>query len=56
MGIDYVLNEMSYENILMYTHAMPSYDSDDKENKEWDDSKDANNPDNFNGKDEEYVR
>lgn len=55
MSIDYVLNEMSYENILMYTHAMPSYDSDN-ESDEWDESIDANNPDNFNGKDEEYVR
>jgi hypothetical protein len=47
---------MSYENILMYTAATPSY-NDEKD--EWDDSIDANNPDNFknnNDEEEEFVR
>lgn len=38
----------------MYSYAAPSYDDEDEE--EWDDSVDANNPDNFNdNEDEEYV-
>ena len=52
---DYVLN-MTYENFLMYGYATPTYDTDDEENN-WDASKDANNPDNFEveGK-EEFVK
>lgn len=55
---DYVLNEMSYINVPMYGYATPRYDSKKrKEADEWDDSIDANNPDNFNGSDEEeFVR
>lgn len=48
---DYVLYETSYENLLMYGYAAPSYDDEDEQ--EWDDSLDANNPDNFNDDDEE---
>lgn len=46
---------MSYENLIMYTHAAPHYD--DKVD-DWDDSIDANNPDNFNSdnNEEEFVR
>lgn len=53
---DYVLN-MTYENFLMYGYATPTYDTDEDENKNWDASKDANNPDNFevNGE-EEFVK
>lgn len=48
---DYVLYEMSHENLLMYSYATPSYDNEDSE--EWDDSLDANNPDNFNDNEDE---
>ena len=47
---------MSYENLLLYTAATPQYDD---EKDEWDDSIDANNPDNFkntNEEEEEFVR
>ena len=47
---DYVLYEMSYANLLLYSRAVPSYDD---EEDEWDDKLDANNPDNFNDNDEE---
>lgn len=52
----YVLYEMSYENLLMYGYAAPSYD--DEEAEEWDDRLDANNPDNFNDnadEEEEFI-
>lgn len=40
----------------MYGYSVPSYDSDDKKD-DWDDSIDANNPDNFSDTDEEeFVR
>lgn len=48
---DYVLN-MKYENFLMYGYATPTYDDDDKE-QEWDQRKDANDPNNFSDNDEE---
>lgn len=48
---DYVLYEMSYANLLLYSRAAPSYDDEDVD--EWDDKLDVNNPDNFNGKEEE---
>lgn len=41
---DYVLYEMTYENLIMYSAATPQFDD---EKDEWDDSLDANNPDNF---------
>lgn len=47
---DYVLYEMSYENLLMYGYAAPSYDD---EEDDWDESLDANNPDNFDDNEEE---
>jgi hypothetical protein len=52
---DYVLNEMSYENLIMYGNATPTYDSERTEEK-WDDSLDANNPANFSQETEEIVR
>lgn len=52
---DYVLNEMSYENLIMYGNATPTYDSEKTEEK-WDDSLDANNPANFSQETEEIVR
>lgn len=56
---DYVLNEMSYLNVLMYGYATPQYNfKKDKEQRKWDDSLDANNPDNFksDSDEEEFVR
>ena len=45
---------MSYETVIMYSSAAPSYDD---EKDDWDDSIDANNPDNFsNNEEEEFVR
>ena len=50
----YILDELSYENLIMYGYSLPSYDA---ASEEWDDSIDANNPDNFNDlEDEEEVR
>lgn len=53
---EYVLHNMTYQNVMLFSHATPTYESkkeDKKGNKngtqwEWDDSLDANNPDNFN--------
>lgn len=51
---------MSYESVMLYTFATPTYNSKKKEDKnkpKYDDSLDANNPDNFNDADieiEEY--
>lgn len=54
---DYVLYEMSYENLIMYSRAAPHFDDEDSKEVEWDESKDANNPDNFTNNDEEvFVR
>lgn len=54
---EHVLYEMSYQNLLMYSAATPHYD-DVKD--DWDDSIDANNPDNFNKNnnddEEEFIR
>ena len=38
---DYVLYEMTWQNVLMYGYAQPNYDDDD-----WDESIDANNVNN----------
>jgi len=43
---DYVLHSMTYENMIMYGFATPIYDSDEDD---WDESLDANNPNNFKG-------
>lgn len=53
---DYVLYELSYENLIMYSCAAPHYD--DVKEETWDDRLDANNPDNFknNNNEEEFVR
>lgn len=47
---DYILHGISYENLLLYSQASPSYDTDKKPEEEWDESIDANNPDNFKSK------
>lgn len=49
---EYVLYEISYENMVLYTKAMPYYDD---EKDDWDDSIDANNPNNFNNYDKEVF-
>lgn len=55
---EYILHQISYENLVLYSSAAPSYDIKDKE-EEWDDSIDANNPDNFNNSndtdEEEFI-
>ena len=38
---------MSYENLLLYSAATPGYDDVKEEEDTWDESLDANNPDNF---------
>lgn len=54
---DYILYDISYQNLILFSAAAPSYDDvNDKEDEDWDDSIDANNPDNFNnGTDEEET-
>lgn len=50
---------MSYVNAIMYSHAMPLPNDETDENKPlFDESKDANNPDNFKDfeGDEEIVK
>lgn len=43
-----VLYKWSFENILLFSRATPSYDvEEEKKEKEWDERLDANNPDNF---------
>jgi hypothetical protein len=55
--LDYILNEMSYENLIMYGYAIPSYEPKSKEERKWNERLDANNPDNFKqSKEEEFVR
>ena len=61
--IDDVLHKWSYENLLLFSRATPSYGSDKNEESEdkWDESLDANNPENFtinensNMEDEEFI-
>jgi hypothetical protein len=45
-----VLYDISYANLIMYGAAVPSFDD---EKDDWDDSIDANNPDNFKNSDED---
>lgn len=48
-----ILDEMTFENLLLYQRATPLYD-DEKDT--WDESKDANNPENFKDGDEFITR
>lgn len=58
-----VLYTWSFENLLLFSRATPSYDTDSEEEKEeeWDERLNANNPDNFSinensdTEDEEYI-
>jgi hypothetical protein len=38
---------------LLYSNASPSYDNTGSSEEEWDETIDANNPDNFNSNSEE---
>ena len=51
----YVLYEISYENVIMYGKATPSYN--DLKEKAWDPTLDANDPNNFinNANNEEEI-
>ena len=44
--------------MLMYGYATPEYDYSKKDEKQWDDRLDANNPDNFktNSTEEVFIR
>lgn len=42
---EYVLHNMTYENLVMYGYATPTFDDDDE--VVYDESLDANNPNNF---------
>ena len=64
LSIDDILYKWSFENVLLFSRATPSYDTDEKEEKQeekWDPALDANNPDNFSinpnsdNEDEEYI-
>lgn len=50
---DYVLHQMTYENVIMYGFATPVYDPDDK--NDWDPSLDANDPSNIKNGNESGV-
>lgn len=50
---EYILHGISYRNLILYSSAAPSYGDSKDGNDEWDDSIDANNPDNFNNNEEE---
>lgn len=58
MGVppEHVLYDMSYENATLYGYAAPYYDYDKaKKEEEWDDSIDANNPENFTSNQDEIT-
>lgn len=63
ISIHDVLYTWSFENLLLFSRATPSYETnnEEKEKIEWDDRLDANNPENFpinpnsDDEDEEYV-
>lgn len=71
LSIDDILYKWSFENVLLFSRATPSYDTDEKEEKneeelnpnlkEWNPALDANDPDNFSinpnsdDEDEEYI-
>jgi hypothetical protein len=53
---DYILYQMSYINVALYSSVLPSYDEKKKENEQdFDESKDANDPDNFTNDETEMV-
>lgn len=55
--VETVLYDMSWQNLVLYSSATPQYNDEKDSKKEWDESLDANNPDNFADEPEfEYVR
>lgn len=55
MPVQDVLYNISWQNLILYSAATPQYD-DEKENENFDASKDACDPNNFAGsEDEEYF-
>lgn len=46
---------MSYVNAIMYSHAVPLPDDKSDDKPLFDESKDANNPDNFDIEGEEEI-
>lgn len=53
---DYILYEMSYTNVALYSSIIPSYDEKKKKkDQDFDSSKDANNPDNFKTEQNEII-
>lgn len=50
---EYILHGISYKNLILYSSAAPSYGDTKDGDDEWDDSIDANNPDNFNNTNDE---
>lgn len=46
-SFDYVLYEMSYENIVLYGATIPSFDNDKKEGDTKDETLSADNPDDY---------
>lgn len=48
-----ILDDVTFENLLLYQRATPLYDD---EKDDWDESKDANNPDNFKDSEEFVTR
>lgn len=49
---DYILHGLSFQNLLLFNKSIPLYSTDTKkEEKEWNDRLDMNNPDNCKGTD-----
>lgn len=64
LSIEDVLYKWSYENLLLFRSATPSYDTkeqEDEKEKKWNPKLDANDPRNFrvnpnsDNEDEEYI-
>lgn len=56
---DYILYKMSYANMALYSAVIPSYESKVKKDKGtngYDESTDANNPDNFTEETEVVIK
>lgn len=64
LSIEDILYKWSYENVLLFSRATPSYDTADKKeekDEKWNPKFDANDPNNFSinpnseNDDEEYI-
>ena len=62
MTPDYILHEISHQNLLLYAAATPSYDTDKekkedpKEDLDWGGSLDWSNPENFNDSTNDRIK